>query len=75
MLSAELEAALASLKNGSTPQMWLKKSYPSLKALGGYTADLLERLAWFKQWVAEGLPGAMWISRFFFTFGFLTGTK
>jgi len=55
--------------------MWLKKSYPSLKTLGGYIADLLERLAWFKQWVAEGLPGAMWISRFFFTFGFLTGTK
>jgi len=50
LLSADLEAALNSLKDGMVPGMWLKKSYPSLKTLGGYVNDLLERLAWFKQW-------------------------
>jgi len=41
---------LNSLKDGAVPAMWLKKSYPSLKSLGGYVKDLLERLAWFKKW-------------------------
>jgi dynein heavy chain len=47
LLSAELEAALNSLKDGSVPAMWIAKSYPSLKKLGGYMEDLLERLKWF----------------------------
>lgn len=75
LLSAELEAALISLKNGQTPEMWLTVSFPSLKTLGGYFKDLLERLAWFKEWFEEGLPKILWITRFFFTQGFLTGTK
>ena len=50
LLSADLEAALNSLKDGAVPATWLKKSYPSLKSLGGYIKDLLERLAWFKKW-------------------------
>jgi dynein heavy chain len=55
--------------------MWIEKSFPSLKPLGGYIADLLERLEWFKEWVATGLPKVLWITRFHFTQGFLTGTK
>lgn len=47
LLSADLEAALNSLKDGTVPDMWIAKSYPSLKKLGGYMLDLLERLAWF----------------------------
>lgn len=42
LLSAELEAALNSLKDGLVPAMWLKKSFPSLKPLGGYIKDLLD---------------------------------
>jgi dynein heavy chain len=75
LLSADLEAALLSLTDGAVPALWLKKSYPSLKPLGGYVKDLLERLAWFRTWVAEGLPSVMWISRFHFSQGFLTGAK
>lgn len=40
LLSADLEAALNSLKDGAVPDMWIAKSYPSLKRLGGYVADL-----------------------------------
>jgi len=55
--------------------MWLDKSYPSLKNLGGYNKDLLERLGWFTEWLEQGLPPVLWITRFYFTQGFLTGTK
>lgn len=48
LLSTDLENALNSLKDGRVPEMWLKKSFPSLKTLGGYTKDLLERLEWFQ---------------------------
>jgi len=44
LLSTDLEAALNSLKDGTVPEMWISKSYPSLKKLGGYVSDLLERL-------------------------------
>lgn len=47
LLSAQLEAALNSLKVGKVPALWLAVSYPSLKSLGGYMKDLYERLEWF----------------------------
>lgn len=75
LLSPDLEAALNSLKDGATPAMWLKVSFPSLKNLGGYIKELLQRLKWFHEWVADGVPDRMWISLFFFTHGFLTGSK
>jgi dynein heavy chain len=75
LMSAELEAAFNSLLIGQVPNMWIKKSFPSLKPLGGYIADLMERLGWFTEWIANGLPKILWISRFHFTQGFLTGTK
>lgn len=55
--------------------MWLAKSFPSLKSLGGYTKDLFTRLQWFTDWERDGLPDILWITRFFFTQGFITGTK
>lgn len=75
LLSAELETALNSLKIGKVPAAWLAVSYPSLKSLGGYMKDLYERLAWFDEWSRTRIPDVMWISRFFFTPGFLTGAK
>lgn len=75
LLSSQLEAALNSLKVGRVPAMWLAKSFPSLKSLGGYTKDLFERLKWFADWERDGLPDILWITRFFFTQGFITGTK
>ena len=55
--------------------MWIKKSFPSLKPQGSYIKDLLERLTWFTEWVAQGIPSVLWITRFHFTQGFLTGAK
>jgi dynein heavy chain len=73
LLSAQLEDALKSLLDGKVPALWKSKSYPSLKPLGGYVTDLKGRLEFFQNWIDTGIPPFYWISKFYFTQGFLTG--
>jgi len=47
LLSPDLEDSLNTILNGKVPAMWLKKCYPCLKPLGGFTKDLKERLQFF----------------------------
>lgn len=58
---------------GKTPALWLAKCYPSLKPLGGFIKDLVERLVFFQTWIDQGIPEFFWINYFYFTHGFLTG--
>ena len=73
LLSSDLEAAMNSLFDGKVPDLWLSKSFPSLKPLGGYVIDTKQRLEYFQKWINEGIPNLFHISKFFFTQGFLTG--
>jgi dynein heavy chain, axonemal len=121
VMSEELEAMGDSLVNGLVPNMWSAKSYPSLKPLGPWTIDFLERLTFMNTWVENDRcvfllqlfcfwnkdllllwllwllwlllltdtsvffscfviflpfsPVVYWISGFFFTQSFLTGTR
>jgi dynein heavy chain len=74
VMSSELEAMGDSMFNGQVPRLWSVVAYPSLKPLGAWVQDLKKRLKLFSDWLLHGAPSVFWISGFFFTQSFLTGT-
>merc|ERR1719440_2455910 len=72
-MSADLEALSKAMLNNKLPALWSKVSYPSLKPLSSYVAELLERLAFFQSWVDEGPPLCFAMPYFFFVQAFMTG--
>jgi len=74
-LSVELEELCTSLTNNQVPEIWHKRAYPSLKPLASWVLDYLKRLKFCNSWVEDGAPPSFWVSGFFFTQSFFTGSK
>jgi dynein heavy chain len=74
VMTAELDDMFNSLLNNMVPNIWTKNNigYPSLKPLSSWFEDLILRVEFFCDWIANGSPNAYWISAFYFPQGFLT---
>lgn len=68
---ADLDLIFNALLNGRVPPLWLK-TYPSLKPLGSWTRDLLQRIDQLARWVEGTYPNYYWLSGFTYPTGFLT---
>lgn len=62
VMSTELDDLADSLAILKVPALWMTRSYPNVKPLGAYVADLVHRLQFFKQWIDQGAPKVFWIS-------------
>ncbi|KAI6654800.1 Dynein heavy chain 1, axonemal [Oopsacas minuta] len=74
VMSQQLEEMSISLFNNTVPKVWADKAYPSLKPLGAWVDDLVERVKFIQGWITDGIPLVFWFSGFFFPQAFLTGT-
>merc|ERR1719498_335604 len=73
VMTADLEQVANGILNNVIPEFWRKVSYPSLKPMTSYVADLAARLKFLNDWCDNDIPVCFWISGFYFTQSFLTG--
>ena len=73
VMSEELEKMCNSLFDNQVPKIWADVGFLSMKALGSWTQDLVDRITFLQKWIDNGTPNVFWISGFFFPQAFITG--
>nr|CAD7568025.1 unnamed protein product [Timema californicum] len=72
VMSSSLEDIFICIYEGRVPKEWLK-AYPSLKLLGSWTRDLMQRVEHFGHWAQSMHPPLFfWLAAYTFPTGFLT---
>ncbi|KAL0129633.1 hypothetical protein PUN28_001711 [Cardiocondyla obscurior] len=72
LMSRELEEIFVCMYDGRVPSLWLT-AYPSLKLLGAWTRDLINRVEHFANWAQTTHPPLLfWLAAYTFPSGFLT---
>lgn len=74
LMSSELDEMYGMFLKNKVPNNWQEVSYPSLKPLSSWFADLVLRVEFMRNWLTQGHPKCYWLSGFFFPHGFMTGT-
>lgn len=70
-VTAELEEVMLALSQQRVPRLW-GSTYPSLKPLGSWMKDLVQRIEFFSSWVHDHLPTVWWLPAMTYPTGFLT---
>lgn len=65
-MTDQMDALLQALFLDTVPASWAKISYPSLKSLGLWFADLLRRYKQLEKWSGDlNLPACVWLPGLF----------
>jgi dynein heavy chain len=76
VMSAQLEDMFNAFLVQKVPPLWGEPiSYPCLKPLNSWFADLEQRVTFMSTWLMSGPPSSYWVSCFYFPQGFMTCSK
>jgi dynein heavy chain len=72
-MSPPMEALMRSLAADAVPASWERKAWPSMRPLGSWTLNLVQRCTQLADWTADmALPPVVWLSGLFNPSSFLT---
>lgn len=74
VMSEELEKMCNAMFDNQVPEVWAEIGFLSMKPLGSWTQDLVDRVNFLQKWIDNGTPDVFWISGFFFPQAFITGS-
>uniref|UniRef100_A0A8D0BHG5 Dynein axonemal heavy chain 9 n=1 Tax=Salvator merianae TaxID=96440 RepID=A0A8D0BHG5_SALMN len=72
-MTSDMETLQNALFLDMVPESWTRRAYPSMAGLGGWFADLLNRIKELETWTGDFvLPSVVWLAGFFNPQSFLT---
>jgi dynein heavy chain len=74
-MSQDLEKMADALFVAQIPENWSENAYPSLKPLGPWVDELMDRLKFLYDWIENGVPPCFWVPGFYFPQAFFTGVR